>query len=588
MPQFFSAVAATSIFRKSFFLYLILTFKVWFSCYAQDVEKTIKDTKNNIQQNPLTVTGSVGASSVFYQSHGIAARRDPFYWVINANLTFLLFNKISVPFSATLTQQDKNFGNGLEKFNQPFNQIGISPRYKWLTVHAGYRNVEFSEYSLSGAVFLGGGVEINPEKSIISGTAIIGRFIKAIPSGGIDGITVSLPAYERWGGGAKIKAGKNNNYGELIFFKAKDELGSIPFDTSLNVKPSENQVVGFTTKQQINKWLNAAASFTYSMFTDNLYDDVTKIERFTYLNRIYEPRSSSQFNKAITGGLDFTPQRIKLGLRYKRIDPDYKTLGAIFLTNDVEEYAVNASSGFYRNKINVAASTGFQRNNLDKIQATTAKRLIGSLNISYSANEHLNFSVSHSNFSSNTTAIRDVFTDSIKLIQVTQSETANMNYAFGKNKAKHNFTANVTYQESGGNKQALTAFTNGTMGYSILFTNINISCNTSLIYNRSYSAGNTNVSAGPSLGVQKMILNKKMRLSMNSSFQKAILNRNTVNKNLIINAGTNYTVNKHNSFRLEASYLKKIAAIEGASKFSEYRGAISYLYNFGIKKNKTA
>ena len=554
------------------------------ACYAQDVEQALKNVKATAKEDPLAVTGSIGTSSVFYNSIGIVPRRDPFYWVINANLTFSLFNKITVPFSATFTQQDKNFTNGLDKFSQPFNQIGISPHYKWLTVHAGYRSIELSEYSLSGTLFLGGGIEVTPEKSLVSGTVLFGRFVKAIPVGGIDGVVVSVPAYERWGGGGKIKVGKNNNYGEFIFFRAKDNIRSIDFDTSLNVTPSENQVIGINSKQQINKWLNAEGSFTYSMFTNNLYDGYINTER-TYINKIYEARSSSQYNKAITAGINFTPKKIKLGLRYKRIDPDYKTLGAIFLTNDVEEYSVNSSCAFYKNKINASTSLGVQQNNLDKIQAATAKRFIGAFNFSYNVTEHLNFALNYSDFSSNTIPVRDVFTDSIKLVQLTQSETVNVNYSFGKDKIKHSLSLNSTYLESGGNKQSLSTFVNGTISYNIQLPN-DLSFTTSVIYNRSYNADNTNISTGPSLGIQKLLLNKKIRLHINSSMQNALLNKQIINKNILINCGGNYSINKQNNLRLEASYLTKIALIQGAKKFSEYRGTISYLYTFatGTKK----
>lgn len=564
--------------KTGFVSFFILLFCAKITGYAQDIEQALKNVKATAKEDPLAVTGSLGASSVFYNAIGIAPRRDPFNWVINANLTFSIFNKITIPFAATFTQQDKNFTNGLDKFSQPFNQMGISPRYKWLTVHAGYRSIELSEYSLSGAMFLGGGIEVNPEKSFVSGTVLFGRFVRAVPIGGVDGITVSLPAYQRWGGGGKIKVGKNNNYGEFVFFRAKDNEKSIAFDTSLSVTPSENQVIGINSKQQINKWLNTEGSFTYSMFTNNLYDEAVSAGK-NYMNGIYTSRSSSQYNKAITAGINFTPKKIKLGLKYKRIDPDYKTLGAIFLTNDVEEYSVNTSCAIYKNKINISASSGLQQNNLDKIQAATSKRFIGCLNFSYSVTEHLNFVLNYSNFSSNTIPVRDVFTDSIKLLQLTQSEGANINYSFGKGKIKHNLSFNTAYQESGGNRQSLSTFANGVITYNITLP-AELAFNASVIYNQSYAGASINVSAGPSLGIQKSLLNKKMRLHINSSLQNASLNKVIINKNIILNCGGSYSINKYNSLKLETSYLTKIAEMQGAKHFSEYRGTVSYLYTF--------
>lgn len=561
-------------------------FLIGLNVSAQDIEKSLQDAKNIIHEDPVKMTGSINASTVFYQSFGIPPRRDPFYWVLNANLTFVLFNKVTVPFSATFTQQDKNFTNGLDKFSQPFNQFGISPKYKWLTVHAGYRTMNFSDYTYSGTMFLGGGVEINPEKSLVSGSAFFGRLVKAVPVGGVSGVVVSIPAYERWGGGGKVKLGTLNNFGELIFFKARDSKTSIPFDTSLKVLPAENQVIGLTTKQKLNNFVTAEGSFSYSMYTNNLYEDVTKIERFTYINKIYAPRSSSQFNKAMVFAINFTPEKFKFGFKYKRIDPDYKTMGAIFLTNDIEEYSANTNFSLYKNKINLSTSAGFQQNNLDKIQAFTSKRIIGSVNGTYNVTPSLNINLNYSNFSSNTIAIRNAFNDSIKLVQLTQSGSFNANYAFGKEKTKHTFNFSSTYQESGGNKQATTKFGNGNLSYCLMLVKVQLNVNAGVLYNQTINAANTNQAVGPTLGLQKSFLNRKLRCSINSSYQVAQLNQKTINKNLIGNLSINYAINKINSFKLDANYLQKQAEVIGAQNFSEYRITIGYLCNFSASSKK--
>ncbi len=555
--------------------------------FAQDVEQSLKDAKNTFKQDPLKVTGSIGANSVFYKPIGIQPRRDPFYWVVNANLTFTIFDKISVPFTAVVTQQDKNYTNGLDKFSQPFNQFGISPRYRWLTVHAGFRTIEFSEYSLSGAMFLGGGVEIKPTKSLVSGTALFGRFVKAVPKGGVDGIVVSVPAYERWGGGAKLKVGTDANFGEFIYFKIQDNINSIPYDTALTVTPQENQIIALSTQQKITNWVSASGDFAFSMYTKNIFEGVSKIERFTYINQIYDPRPSSQFNKAINAGLDFTPGAVKFGIKYKRIDPDYKTLGSIFLTNDVEEISGNVGLSLLKNKINITTATGFQQNNLDKIQVVTSRRIIGSLNVSYNITEHFNVSTGYSNFSSNTLPVRDVFTDSIKFVQLTQSGNLATNYSFGKGKVKHGFANNFSYQESGGNKQDLTTFLNGTLSYNFNLSESGLSINTSVLYNRNTNpAVGVNTGYGPNLGIQKSLFKNKIRMSLNAGYQNTFLDNKALNTNLTTNFGFSFTIDKHQSAKLDASYLDRKANAQNAQKFSEIRGSVGYIYNFGVSSKK--
>jgi hypothetical protein len=554
---------------------------------AQDVEQAFKDSKNILKEDPVSVTGSIGANAVFYQPYGIAPRRDPFYWVLNANLNISLFNKVSVPFSAVITQQDKNYSNGLDKFSQPFNQFGISPKYRWLTVHAGFRSLEFSEYTLSGAMFLGGGVEIKPEKSLVSGSGFYGRFVKAVPQGGVDGVVVSLPAYERWGGGAKIKLGTENNYGEFIFLKIRDQKNSLAFDTALTVTPQENQILSVGTKQKINRWLSASADLAYSMYSKNLYEEIYKLERFTYVNQIYSPRPSSQFNKAMNAGLEFSPGKYRLGIKYKRIDPDYKTLGSIFLTNDVEELSLNTAFAVLKNKISVTAASGVQQNNLDKNQLVTSRRVIGSLNLSYNITSHLNISAHYSNFSSNTLPVRDVFTDSIKFVQLTQNGGLAASYAFGKKKLKHTLNNNSTYQESGSNKQGLTTFFNETFSYNIFLEEFGLGLNLSALYNKATNAGQgINEGYGPNLGLQKSFFKSKIRLQLSVGFQNTYLDKKALNKNQSYNFTLSYTIDKHQSLKINCSYLDKKAIARNAQQFSEVRGSVGYIYNFGIKSNK--
>ena len=137
--------------RNKFTLIFILCFFSRFSAFAQEDEETIKDT---LQLKPLfnpdtlsgdkkekevekgkdtsgklskvkehvTIGGGIGVSTAFYSSFGAPAQRDPFYWQVSGSLD-LTIGQVSLPFSGTLNQQDRSF-------TQPFNQYGVSPKYK--------------------------------------------------------------------------------------------------------------------------------------------------------------------------------------------------------------------------------------------------------------------------------------------------------------------------------------------------------------------------------------------------------------------------------------------------------------------------
>ena len=115
-----------------------------------------QDLTNIKDQKPIRFSGSTELRGIFYNASGIANRREPFTWILSGNPTLSLYGW-DIPFSFILSRDDR-------AFRQPFNQFGMSPTYKWLTLHGGYRNVNFSSFTLGGHTMLGGGVEANPGK----------------------------------------------------------------------------------------------------------------------------------------------------------------------------------------------------------------------------------------------------------------------------------------------------------------------------------------------------------------------------------------------------------------------------------------
>lgn len=553
--------------------------------FAQDVEKLASDAKNLLKQDPLLISGGLNASMVFYDAKGMQMNRDPFYWSLNGNMNLSLYGKISCPLSFTLTQQDKQFSNGLDRFNQPFNQFGISPHYKWLTVHAGYRTMEFSEYSLSGAMFLGGGMEIAPTKGIVSGSVAFGRFLRAIPTGGIDGVSVSLPSYERWGGAAKLKVGKDKNFIEFIYFKATDKKESIPFDTSTNVLPADNQIVGLKFMKSIGEKLSFQGSYHYSMFTPNTYLPVSKIERFTYINKVFSPRANSRFNASYNFQVDYEIKGYRIGAKFKRVDPDYASLGSVFITNDVQEFSGTLGKGFFKNRVNINLGVGTTRNNLDRNQIATQRRLALNGSVNMSLVKNMNLSLSYNSFSTDVVAIKDVFYDSIRLSQVNETGTMNISYNLGKN-IRHVFNLNTTYQESGGNKQAATSVFMLNPSYNMNVSKYNIGFTVAGAYTVSDALSSRTENFGPTLGLNTSFFKNKLKAGVNGSYQSSKMNKVLSNRNYAVTSFLNYTLTKSQALKVNYAFINRVAVVAGAQDFIENRLTIAYSYTFNTSYRK--
>ena len=176
---------------------LIMSFILIQHVSAQDLSD-LKNTK------PFAITGNVGVNTSFYSVSGIPDRQAPFAYGVNASATMTLFG-IAMPFSFSW------YNNNKAGFHQPFNQFGISPTYKWLTLHLGYRNLSFSEFTLSGYTFLGAGVEAKPGKFRLG--AMYGKFNQ----NSVYNLAMadSLPRMTRTGWAAKVGYGTDKRFVDL-------------------------------------------------------------------------------------------------------------------------------------------------------------------------------------------------------------------------------------------------------------------------------------------------------------------------------------------------------------------------------------
>ena len=138
---------------KKISLYILI-----FACFAQGAMG--QDIEAIIKADPLKVTGGLSTTTTFYHAEGtIPSSRPPFYSVFNANLNLNFFGLVSAPFQFTYSPQQNDFSYPFQNL-QPFNQMGISPKYKGYTAHIGYRSMHLSKYSFSGNRFMGGGFEV--------------------------------------------------------------------------------------------------------------------------------------------------------------------------------------------------------------------------------------------------------------------------------------------------------------------------------------------------------------------------------------------------------------------------------------------
>lgn len=551
--------------RCKIFILIIISIIVS-EAYAQDISNLSK-------KNLFKVSGSFAALGTVYNVAGIEARRDPFFWQLNASLNISAAN-VAIPLTLRLTQQERSF-------TQPFNQYGLSPKYKAFTVHLGYRSMKFSEFSLSGNQFMGIGIEIAPQDAFVSGKLLIGRFARAVDGYYQDGTVIGSPSYERWGYGSQVTLGKKNNNLGFQFFKAKDDANSIQnFTNDATVKPGDNLVFGVTTHQKITKKLTLDAEIDWSAYTADTRVPETVIEGYSYLNNLGSllyANTTSTFNKAMYANLKYKKKKLGLKLKYRRIDPEYKTMGSVYLNNDFEDITAGASYQFFDKKLNTNVSGGFQRNNLNEDKVSEMARLISSVGVNYTPNQTWNFSSTFSNFNSQSQMTLVNSFDTIRYAQVTKNAGVQIARNTIKNSNRIGVTTGLNFQNAKINGETNTVFYNAQLGfrYGVTKTKTNFGINISA--NKNIAQGIETTAIGPSLSVGKVIHKNKISLSYAASFLKSY----TANfsDGYIINnkLSAKYKIDKHHSLMSNISLIRRESL---AKSYTETVASIGYNFVF--------
>ena len=498
--------------------------------------------------DPIKLNGTLSVGGFTYSANGIQPRQPNFGYSLSTQMNAQIYG-VSIPIYASINEQGSQFQN-------PFNRFGISPKYKWAQLHLGWRNMQFSQFTLQGVTFLGVGAQLTPGKWRISG--MYGRFQRATNG---TNRNYPQPRYERKGYAAKIGYGSSLNFFEFNLFKAKDDLSSVTVADSININAQENLSVGLTTQFEIiPKYLQVGAELGLSGFTENLRADTLPQEAERYIENIawaYEPNISSHFNYAIESFVRFKLNRFEISGNFRRIMPEYKTLGANYLLNDLEALTIQPS---FRNKINalsISASIGNQKNNLDGWRQNENNRWIGSAQLDYNPRAPLGFHFQYSNYSFNQQVLRDSLNaDSLQLNQVNQNIVFIPRFIIQKSRVNHIFIFNYNGQQLQDNSTVEGIDVSNRMHMVNLNYSLNHKASRSQLSIGSnyflFESGPVRVErAGINIGYNKRLWKKRLQLRLNSGYQQSLRN---IDHHLYVSLHSTINVYKNMNISLQSRW----------------------------------
>jgi hypothetical protein len=546
---------------------------------ALSIQSRAQDVEQIANQKPFVINGTLGLGVGTYSSSGIPARQRAFSYLLSGAPTVSVYG-VSFPFSVVVGDQQRGF-------RQPFNQYGISPRYKWVTVHAGWQSLEFSPFTLAGHTFLGGGVELNPGKLRLG--FVYGRFNKAIEE---EPTQVSAfgqtPAYRRMGYSAKLGYGTEQNHFDIIVLNARDEAGSLKNPVTFSgIKPAENLVLGTSARFTFFKHVLFDLDLSGSIYTNNKLSDTIgniQLRKVALIRKLVTLNTSTQLLAAGQSSLGYQGSNYNVLVRYRRVDPDYKSMGAYYFETDVQNYTVEGGWRLLKGKMQLNGSLGLQNDNILHDKAYRSNRKIGALSASYNTQDY-GLDLRYSNYGITQDRGLNPIVDTLRVARTNHNINAMLRYNINGDLLAQGFVLV-------GNIQSLVDLNNFTSGqnksnsktvnfsYQLNFVPHAFGLNANVNYTVADISFGRTVFYGPSMGLDKQFAKGKYGLNASVSYQQQQNNKKDAGNLWNGNVNGSYLISKRNAASISFSYLKSNSKDITLPGFNELRSSLNLTHSF--------
>jgi hypothetical protein len=570
----------------NYYRYGLVCCVAWLLAYGK---LRAQDVAQMVRSKPVRVNGSIDARMQFYSSTGASYGYLPFNYIISGNPVLTLYG-YQVPFSFIIGKQQSGVG-------QPFNQFGLSPTYKWITLHLGYRNLTYSPFTLGGYCFFGAGVDLRPGKFRLS--AMYGRFNKASILDTAAGLSVNNFSYTRKGWAAKIGYGGEQNFVELIALRAGDDSSSLKslskaMADSFGIAPAQNMVLGANTRLTFFKKLVWEAQAAFSLYTNDLrslpLDSLGIEQKWKDLagKAPIAVNASSEYYTALQTSLQYRSRQFSLRLQYQRVDPGYQSMGAYFLNNDYQNITIAPSFMALKNKLRFSGSLGFQQDDLKEIKRASSKKVIAAANLSADLTQRLGIDASFNNYSINQTIKALRLADSLKVVQNNMNVSVTPRYMINSTAHTHMILLNASLNTVKELNPERISEQVGDITTQLYYLTYQLGFNaaalsTYVTFNYAYNKGPQlqDKNYGATVGASKSFLKDQLSVSLNNSI---IINDRNESSGLIVNESlqTNYRFFKKHSISglLYYNNNQPKNASPLFPQFSEWRGELGYHFSF--------
>lgn len=555
-------------------LLVLLSWVLSFVSRGQDLSQFRKS-------RPFTARGSFHSGINYLESQNPSI--DPLGYHASLNLQFSVYGVLQIP----VTLSYGNYGSSINTLN--FRRFGMSPSYKNLKIHGGYRSYQLSPYLMSGMTVLGGGVEYSPKKFYLLGFA--GRIVDRYNLGGdfLQFQDESIQFYQRNAYGVKLGFGKSTHRYSLMALRCQDMVNTGTLDSlqKYHITPKDNFILGAEIYQQYFRRLTIHLTGAASVFTNNRQGDAIDANEFfsrwirnvAFLTTL---NTTSRYAFAYDGRISYRIKSLHIGLKYQHIDPNYTSLGVAFMQTNFDNLLVDVQGSLLRNKLVIFSNFGIQQVHRNGFTGQRQRRIVQNTNINWNFNKSVSLQMSYNDLAQNTDAKLEEVADSLQL--TVNSRGWNMGWTIkpGRQKEKpHVLNAQVSRNTFSiiQNDLSLSENSNITsnLGYRyILKKHWNLSA--SMHYHQfTIDQGRTAQRYGLVMGYGRNLTEKwnvKGQGSYKLNFTEA------ARDGYVLNAGLNLEWRPHKAHQIYASASALWRQTQILSPREEWRWRLNYSYSF--------
>lgn len=539
-----------------------------------------QDIENVSAKKPVKVSGFINMGSSYIDDNRANFFQKPLGYFGTLGMNVSIFESIQIPLSFTYSDQQTTFSR------PSFRTFGLSPTYKWLTIHAGYRNFSVSPLLLSGSMIKGFGVEVKP--GIFQVSLFKGDFNHEYNFGYNYNIISEndIQVYRRKVLGGKVAIGKGDTYFNVGMIKIQDDTNSgdvLALDT-LSIFPQENFGLSSSGGFRLFNKVSFEANLAGSVLNSDIDSDPISADKL--LEQISKPfinlNESTRVALAYDGLIRLQLGRTSLGFKYRHVDPGYETLGYVFLQQDINDYTFFFNTSLLRSTLILNGNVGFQYSNTKDYFTQQNARAIYNGSISWTMTPSLNWTGTYNNYNSEGNLSITEIVDSLQITTNNTGLSNAVNYRFGPKDNKH--TINVNHSMN---------------SFQLLRAGIPTSKNTSSNLSLSYSLRNkpSGITIGMAVknlsftgeemasinrkGVSlrfKKEFSKKFSIGFRPSFDLNFTNEVKDGHVLNLKARTMYRISPKSSFNFIVNYRNRKTEI--TNPFSQFRISTSFNSRF--------